>query len=85
MIATQVLMMPIMGLSSKPVADEWIQAEYSRLLASIMEQSYPYLDLDGMFVPPNLMMTWMNDPEGRLLLVDAEGNRVPDRGFCCKS
>lgn len=76
-IATQVFMMPIMGLSSKPAVDEWVQADYFKVLAGIMEQSYPYLDRDGMFVPPNLVMSWMNDSEGRLLLVDAEGNRIP--------
>jgi hypothetical protein len=75
-IATQVFMMPIMGLSSKPAVDEWVPAEYSKVLAGIMEQSYPYLDPDEMFVPPNLVMTWMNDSEGKLLLVDDEGNRI---------
>jgi hypothetical protein len=70
-------MMPIMGLSSKPPCDDWVQAEYFDVLADMLQQSYPYLNMDEMFVPPNLVMTWMADPEGRLLLVDAEGNRIP--------
>jgi hypothetical protein len=41
-----------------------------------MEQSYPYLDRDGMFVPPDIVMTWMSDSEGKLLLADDEGNRI---------
>ena len=35
------------------------------------------LKLDEMFVPPNLVMSWMNDSEGKMLLTDAEGNRIP--------
>jgi hypothetical protein len=76
-VVTQVHMMPIMGLSSKPPCDEWVQAEYFDVLADMLQQSYPYLNIDEMFVPPNLVMTWMADPEGKLLLVDAEGNRIP--------
>jgi hypothetical protein len=76
-VATQVHMMPIMGLSSKPPVEQWVWAEYFDVLASILEQSYPYLDIDQMFVPPNLVMTWMADTEGKLLLTDAEGNRIP--------
>jgi hypothetical protein len=76
-IATQVHMMPIMGLSSKPAVEEWVQAEYFDVLASILEHSYPYLSRDEMFVPPNRVMTWIADAEGKLLLTDAEGNRVP--------
>jgi len=54
-----------------------LQAEYFEVLSVILEQSYPYLDRSGMFVPPNLVVSWLNDSEGKMLLVDAEGNRIP--------
>lgn len=76
-IPTTVHMLPIGGLSSKPVADDWIQADFVDILEPIVQQSFPNVTRDELFVPPDHVMTWMNDQNGVLTLVDENGNRIP--------
>ena len=76
-IPTSVHMLPIGGLSSKPVVEEWVQADYFQVLSAIMEQSYPEVDREHLFSPPSHVMTWMSDEQQKLILVDADGKRIP--------
>ena len=75
-VPTTVHMLPIGGLSSKPIVEEWVQADYVQILAALMQQSYPNVDIDQLFAPPDRVMTWMSDENGALLLFDANGERI---------
>jgi hypothetical protein len=60
--ATKVHAMPLAGLSVKPVYDEWDSATYALYLADVLRSE----STDGLFSPPNQVMTWLNDEHGEL-------------------
>jgi hypothetical protein len=76
-VTTQVFMTPSNGLHPSSLVDKWDQETYTRVLAIVMNQSHPNLDFDTLPVAPGLVPTWMVDSEGKLLLVDADGKRIP--------
>lgn len=76
-VPTSVHMLPIGGLSSIPIVEEWVQADYAEVLAFVMQKHYPEISTNQLFVPPNQVMSWMTDSEGKLMLLDSAGNRLP--------
>ena len=67
-VPTKVYMLPIGGLSSKPVVERWVQSDYFEVLSAIMRRTDPTLDQAGWFSPPNHVITWMTDESGTLKL-----------------
>lgn len=51
-----VTQMPLGGLSSRPLFDEWDQYSYARMLA--VRTGYPF---DFIYVPPDKVRTWLDD------------------------
>lgn len=69
-------MLPLQGLSNKPIVNEWRQEEYARCLAAVLASSFPEFSFDKIFVPPGRVMTWMNDEHGKLTLWNPDGSRA---------
>lgn len=67
-------MLPISGLSSIPVVEEWDQEHYAHCLAVELSRTHPHFTIDQLYVPPNQVMTWMNDPEGNLTFFHPDGS-----------
>jgi hypothetical protein len=74
---TTVHMLPVVGLSTKPVVADWVQADYAQFLFGVLSQSERNLDPSEVFVPADRVMTWMSDEHGRLILADVDGSRIP--------
>lgn len=75
-VPTSVQMLPIGGYSSLPIVGEWRQADFVDVLALAVRQSFPKVSRDDLYVPPDRVMTWMNDEEGSLILADENGRRI---------
>lgn len=75
-IPTTVHMCPTGVLTSTPIADDWIQADFVNVLEPIIRQSLPNMTRDYLFAPPDRVMTWMNDQNGALTLFDENGNSI---------
>lgn len=56
---TKVFTLPLQGLSSKPVYDDWIQKEYAEFLTSFLK-AYN-VELDDLFREPNQVMTFIEE------------------------
>ena len=54
----------------------WEQSMFAEYLFNILSKSYEIV-FDEIFFPPDQVATWMSDPQGRLLLVDEDGNPLP--------
>jgi hypothetical protein len=53
--------LPLGGLSSKPLFEEWDQADYAQVLAHYVGEEVKHL-----FSPPDKVMTWLHTPEGNI-------------------
>jgi hypothetical protein len=60
-----VTQLPMGGLSSKPIFDEWKQEDYAVVLATLLE-----MKLDSIFVPPNQVMSWVRQANGEFFHMD---------------
>jgi hypothetical protein len=52
--------MPLGGLSTKPLFEEWIPQTYAKILAYYVGE-----DVSNLFSPPDNVMTWLHTPERR--------------------
>lgn len=68
-------MLPLAGLNSASVVEEWNQEHYAHYLAAVLSRSQPHFTLDQLYVPPNQVMTWMSDPEGNLTFFNPDGSK----------
>lgn len=75
-IPTKVHMLPIGGLSSMPIVDEWIQGDFADVLEPIVQQSQPNVTRKMLFAPPNQVMSWMHDENGALTFFDENERRI---------
>lgn len=75
-LPTTVHMLPIGGLSGKPIVDDWVQADYVDVLATILQQTFHDLNRNQLFPAPDQVMTWMSDTHGRAALFDADGHPI---------
>ncbi|QDU74220.1 hypothetical protein Pan97_12250 [Bremerella volcania] len=69
-------MLPLQGLSSRPIVDEWDQTAFAHILSAVLSRSHDDIKAESLFSPPNLVMTWMSDEEGKLKLVDENGKAI---------
>lgn len=67
-------MLPLAGLSSVPVVGDWNQEDYAQCLAAVLSHSQPHFTVDQLYVPPDQVMTWMNDPNGNLTFFHPDGS-----------
>ncbi len=70
-------MMPIQGLSSKPVVDEWNQKDFAECFSFVLNPRDPEKTFKEIFVPPNLVHSWMHNEEGNLRFFEADGTELP--------
>jgi hypothetical protein len=57
--------LPLQGLSTKPIFDDWNMHAYARLLS--IRTGYP---LDQIFEPPDKVWTWLQDSQGNVPSMD---------------
>lgn len=55
----EVVQMPLQGVSRKPLFDPWVHREYADCLAQ-----QTGLPADKLFVPPDKLMTWLQNEDG---------------------
>jgi hypothetical protein len=63
----QVVSLPLGGLSSKPVYDEWHQDEYGRVLAQ-----YTQIPFDVLYRPPDQVISWLYNEDGSVKVMNPE-------------
>jgi hypothetical protein len=64
--ATQVIQMPLGGLSMKPFFDDEVPADYARLLSY-----YTEVPIDHVYQPPDRVRTWLHEvPDGDPFFMD---------------
>lgn len=64
-----VMQMPLQGLTSKPVFDDWDQETYARILAF-----HTRIPIDTIFEPPDRVMGWLTGPDGKPQHLDIRSN-----------
>jgi hypothetical protein len=67
----QVLSLPVAGLSSRPVFDDWQNSEYARVLHFYVGAPFG-VTYEELFVPPNHSLTFIRDARNRYKHIDIE-------------
>jgi len=71
---SSVVTLPLAGLSTKPIFDEWNQRRYAMFLAQYLEKWE--LTFEDLFQEPDLVMSFLENEDGQVIQLDAEGNLV---------
>ena len=66
--------LPIGGLSTKPIFDEWNPLEYAKLLASIWQQYG--IEFNDIYHEPDLVLSLVEKEDGKVNILDSDGNRI---------
>lgn len=56
-----VTQLPLAGISSRPIFDEWDQESYAHALSA-----FAGVPLEMIYEPPDRVMTWLDSPDGRV-------------------
>jgi hypothetical protein len=64
--------LPIGGLSSKPVFDEWVLDDFAQVLSFYTGQP-----LDKIHPSPDQIMSWITDSTGQVTFIDWKENPIP--------
>lgn len=71
-------MLPLAGLSSVPVINDWDQEHYAYFLAGLLEQRLPNYTFEKIFSPPDQVMSWMVNNKGELVFYEDNGNTTTE-------
>lgn len=69
----ETIQLPIMGLSNKPIFDDWDNDEYAKVLSLFTQSSLEFTNPE-----PGKVWTWMIDEEGNPNYIDVNNNKTRD-------
>jgi hypothetical protein len=61
----KVVQLPLGGFSKKPLFDEWEYEKYANTLAGLLG-----IPVESIFIPPDNVMTWLHEEDGRIKHLD---------------